>query len=122
MSEASLEVLVTEPPGLAVAVTETPAPRVDVTGPQAAGVVEVRVPGPAGPPGPPGATSGDRYYVHEQPVASDTWTAPHGLGKKPAITVEDSAGSVVVGRYSYPDLNTVVARFSAPFSGRMHLS
>ena len=34
-------------------------------------------------------------YVHEQSVASATWTAVHNLGSFPSVTVVDSAGTEV---------------------------
>lgn len=76
-------------------------------------------PGPAGPPGPAGEAP---VYVHVQAVASDTWTIAHDLGYHPAVTVVDSSGSVVVGGLDYPDADTVIAHFSAPFGGKAYCS
>lgn len=62
-------------------------------------------------------------YVHEQSVASDTWTINHGLGFIPNITVIDSAGTVVEGSYNYSeDGNTVTLSFVGSFSGKAYLS
>lgn len=61
-------------------------------------------------------------YVHNQPSPALTWTISHGLGFIPNITVVDSAGTVVEGSYDYPNANTVVATFSAAFSGKAYLS
>lgn len=60
----------------------------------------------------------DRNYVHTQIAASAEWRVTHNLGKKVAVTVVDSAGTVVIGEVCYEDLNTVVLTFSAPFSGQ----
>lgn len=46
----------------------------------------------------------------------------HNLGKRPSITVIDSAGDEVEGDYSYPDFNNVSISFSAPFSGKVILN
>jgi hypothetical protein len=62
----------------------------------------------------------DLTYVHEQTVASSTWTVVHNLGKKVSVTVVDSADTVVVGDVEYVNDNTVTVRFSAPFGGRVY--
>lgn len=122
---SDFDVVVTEPPGLSVDVTESPSPRVEVnlTGQGSPGVVEIRVPGPAGPPGPPGtliAGTGDKHYVHVQSNPATQWTVNHGLGKYPSTTVVDSAGSVVEGDVNYIDLNTLTFNASAPFGGSLY--
>jgi hypothetical protein len=40
---------------------------------------------------PPGA--GDLHYTHNQTTPAATWTIVHPLGKHPAVTVVDSAGT-----------------------------
>ena len=116
----NLQVRVEQAPPLVVEVGEDAATLVPP------GVVEVLVPGPAGPRGEPGPSAPgggtDAHFVHEQPVAAQIWTVSHNLGKKPAIIVEDSAGTVVVGRYENPDTNTSVLCFSAPFGGRAYFN
>lgn len=64
--------------------------------------------------------SGDKAYVHVQGLAATTWNIGHGLGKFPAISVVDSAGTVVIGGVAYVDANNVTATFSAAFSGRAY--
>ncbi len=61
-------------------------------------------------------------YVHTQAVPSATWTIAHNLGWYPNVTVKDSTDRVVVGELAHPDANTVVATFSAAFSGVAYLS
>ena len=41
----------------------------------------------------------------------------HGLGKRPSVTVVDSAGTAVIGEIEYLDDNTVRLTFCAAFSG-----
>jgi len=77
--------------------------------------VTVREIGIQGPPGPPGT---DLTYVHNQLVASDTWTIHHQLGKYPSIMVVDSGGDVVAGDITYNDINAAIVRFSVPFGGQ----
>lgn len=59
----------------------------------------------------------DLTYEHDQSIASATWNVNHGLNKKPAILVVDSADTVVVGQIDYTDNNNVVITFNAAFSG-----
>lgn len=66
--------------------------------------------GPMGPPGP-----GDLSY--SQAFNSDQVIVNHLLGKKPAVTVLDSAGDEVEGAVNYLDNNTLELIFSTPFSG-----
>lgn len=61
---------------------------------------------------------GDKSYVHTQLVAAVSWTVVHGLGKKPAVTVVDSAETVVQGEVTYVDLDTLIVSFTAAFGGR----
>ena len=61
-------------------------------------------------------------YVHDQAVAASVWTINHNLGKYPSITVVDTGGNVVTGKYSYPDTNTIVAEFNAAFKGTAYLN
>ena len=63
-------------------------------------------------------TGGDKHYVHKQETSSDTWEVTHGLGKEPAVTVADSAGTEVIGEVEYVNLNKCILRFQAPFSGK----
>jgi hypothetical protein len=59
----------------------------------------------------------DKNYRHFQTTPSKTWTVFHNLGKTPAVTVMDSAGTKVMGGEQHIDLNTTVLTFSAAFSG-----
>ena len=63
-------------------------------------------------------TGGDKHYVHKQETSSDTWEVTHGLGKEPAVTIVDSAGTEVIGEVEYVGLNKCILRFQAPFSGK----
>ena len=65
---------------------------------------------------------GDKHYVHRQNVPDDTWTIQHNLGKYPAVSVVDSAGTVVYGEVQYLDLNSLTVSFSGGFSGKAYLN
>lgn len=66
--------------------------------------------------------SGDKNYIHNQMTPSDTWRITHNLGKNPAISVVDSAGSLVTGDYEYVDANNVILHFNGAFSGKAYLN
>jgi len=53
----------------------------------------------------------DKNYVHVQNTASAVWTITHNLNKKPSITIIDSAGSIVLAKLVYVNLNTVTIDF-----------
>ena len=59
-------------------------------------------------------------YRHVQNVAAAQWTITHNLGRVPAVTVTDSAGSVVTGDVQHLSDTQCLANFSAPFAGEAH--
>lgn len=69
-----------------------------------------------------GGTSSDKTFVYTQNTPADEWTVKHDLDKYPAVTVVDSANSVVVGECQYIDKNTVVLRFKGAFSGKAYFN
>lgn len=86
-------------------------------------IVELGSTGPQGPVGAAGSVDPSVLgYVHEQVSASTTWSITHGLSFYPNITVVDSAGTVVEGSYSYPNLTSVILNFSNAFAGKAYLS
>lgn len=50
------------------------------------------------------------------------WKVVHNLGKRPAVTVVDSAGTAVIGEVDYLDDNTVRLTFCAAFSGAAYFN
>lgn len=67
------------------------------------------------------AGTGDKNFEQDFSDASQL-DITHNLGKRPSITVIDSAGDEVEGDYSYPDFNNVTISFSASFSGKVILN
>ena len=63
---------------------------------------------------------GDLNYVHEQAIADKTWLVKHNLDKYPAVTVIDSANTVIIGDIKYIDENTLQIMFSSAFTGRAY--
>ncbi|MCK9575365.1 MAG: hypothetical protein M0R51_05360 [Clostridia bacterium] len=68
------------------------------------------------------ASVADKTYVHNQIVASATWTINHNLGKYAVVTIVDSASTEVYGDKEYQDMNTVVMTFTAAFSGKAYVN
>lgn len=64
----------------------------------------------------------DRYFLHNQIVASQTWIITHNMAKNPAITVIDSSGNRLEGNWTYDSINQVTLQFSAPCNGHAYLS
>jgi hypothetical protein len=73
--------------------------------------------GEIGPPGPPPA-----FYRHHQTSASDQWLIQHDLPYRPAVTIVDSAGTVLIADVVYVDDLNVQVGFSAPTAGYAYLS
>jgi len=59
---------------------------------------------------------GDSHFSYEFSVSTEA-IVNHELGKYPAVTVIDSAGSEVHGAVNYISPNQLTVTFSAPFSG-----
>ena len=69
-----------------------------------------------------GGGSGDKYFHFQQSAPASTWVITHNLGKKPSVTVIDSAGSVWFVTPNYTSDNVLSLTFSAPFSGDAYLN
>jgi hypothetical protein len=65
-----------------------------------------------------GPAGTDAHYSHAQGVPATVWTVAHNLGKYPAVTVMDSAGTEVEGSVVHDTTNQLTITFSAAFSGR----
>jgi len=78
--------------------------------------------GERGDKGDKGDKGDDGFYTHNQIAASSAWVINHLLGKYPSVTIEDSAGNVVVGDVRYESIDRVVVNFSCAFSGTAHLN
>ncbi len=78
-------------------------------------LLEATEQGPAGADGVDG--TGDLHYVHNQAVASGTWTITHNLGKRPAISLLSVGGLAVWGEVLHVDTNQALVYFDNPFAG-----
>lgn len=62
------------------------------------------------------------WYRHTQTAPASTWTIAHSLGYRPAVSLEDFAGSLFEADVDYPDDATVVVHLSAAIGGYANLS
>ena len=62
----------------------------------------------------------DKNYVHEQSSPSTTWTVNHNLNKRVAVSVVDSAGTLIICDVRYVSDNQVVLTFDAATSGNAY--
>lgn len=63
------------------------------------------------------SSSGDKYFLHAQGVAGDTWLIQHNLDKMPSVVFVDSDGDVFWTDFDYTDANTITANLSQPTTG-----
>lgn len=115
-----VDVIITPQPDVVVTVTEDESPPVAITLTSPPSVVTVGVPGPAGPPGAPGPSGSDLTYVHNQDIASDTWTVNHNLGKFPTPTVVDTSGNELVSNIQHTSVNQLIVTHSVATSGKVY--
>ena len=64
----------------------------------------------------------DANFVHTQAVASTSWTVTHNLGKKPAVMVVDSAGTVFQAEINYINDNQIIINLNAPTTGKAYIN
>lgn len=106
---------------LEVLVPGAAAPQVVVITEEVVTYLEAVEQGPAGAPGisPQGP---DLNATHVQASAAAVWAVTHGLGKRPSVTVVDSAGDPVEGLVAYTNANSLTITFSAALSGSAFLN
>jgi len=61
-------------------------------------------------------------YEHAQDAPASVWTIPHGLGKRPAVTVIDNDGNVLTGTVAHPTPDTTTITFGSARTGTAYLS
>ena len=65
---------------------------------------------------------GGDTFVFEFDASQTSWTIQHNLGKKPSVTVVDSADNVITCEREYIDFNSVKISFNAAFKGTAYLN
>ncbi len=68
------------------------------------------------------ASFGQNYYRHIQGTPAVLWHVSHTLNRYVAVTVVDSAGSMVEGDVTYLSPSQLTIEFSAPFAGEAFLT
>lgn len=64
----------------------------------------------------------DKNYVHNQPVASATWSVQHNLNKFPSATMVLSTGQKGYGDVTYVDKNNLTITFASAESGKAYIN
>ena len=64
----------------------------------------------------------DKNFVFTQIAASNVWIVDHNLGKFPAVTIVDSAGTQVIGEIEHINQNQTRISFSASFGGKAYFN
>jgi hypothetical protein len=68
------------------------------------------------------AIVGQTTYTHNQASPSSSWTITHNLGRRPSVTIVDSAGNVQIGEVLYSSDNQITVTFAAAFVGYAYLN
>lgn len=66
--------------------------------------------------------SGDKTFLFDQGTASGVWDITHNMGKRPSVTIMDSAGTSVSGVVEYIDDDSLKIYFNTSFSGSATLN
>jgi hypothetical protein len=61
-------------------------------------------------------------HIHNQTVSSSTWNITHNLNKYPSVSIVDSSNEEVIGEVEHVNSNSLIVKFSAPFSGKAFLN
>lgn len=61
-------------------------------------------------------------YVHDQQVASSSWSVIHELNKFPAVSIVNTANQAIVGDITYNSLNQLTITFTSPISGKAYIN
>jgi hypothetical protein len=55
-------------------------------------------------------------------VSSSTWNITHNLNKYPSVSIVDASNAEVIGEVEHVNPNSLIVKFSAPFSGKAFLN
>ena len=65
----------------------------------------------------------DKHQTKEYDYVSlSTWTANHGLNRRPEVRCEDGSGNEIIGDVKYDTLNLITVYFNTATSGKMILT
>lgn len=125
----SIEIEITTPPKEVITVKDSPKTIIQMsyTAPGPQGIQGIQgepgiqglqgIQGIQGEQGIPGVAS---TYTHTQIAASTLWTIEHDLGKKPSVSVVDSAETLIMANIIYLDNNRCQVELSMAISGKAY--
>lgn len=67
-------------------------------------------------------SGGGTTYIHTQASASSSWIINHSLGRRPSVTIVDSAGNVQIGEVLYTSDNSITVTFASAFGGYAYIN
>ena len=59
----------------------------------------------------------DAPFIYDQTTAAAVWNITHNRNRRVQVQIQDTAGTIIVGRITQPTLNTLTIEFNAPTSG-----
>jgi len=65
---------------------------------------------------------GDKNKTFTQALPATQWVVPHGLVKRPSVSVFDSAGTHYIGQVTHIDDNNLIIDFNHALSGKAYLN
>lgn len=68
----------------------------------------------------PGSGSGDKNFVFNQTIASDTWIVNHMLNKRVSVSVVNDLGKEIQGEVYWVNNDTVIVKFNSPITGSVY--
>lgn len=68
-------------------------------------------------------TNGANGYTFEQGIASSIWIIEHDMGKRPSVTIVDSAGNMQIpNEITYDSDTQITVTFLSAFAGKAYLN
>ncbi len=64
------------------------------------------------------ATKQALAFIHDQTTPEAVWNITHNRNHLVQVQVQDTAGTIIIGRITQPTLNTVTIEFNAPTAGQ----
>lgn len=68
------------------------------------------------------ATTGDKFYLFDNPVASTVWNINHNQNKYPSVTIVDGSNNVIYGNILYVNVNNLTITFATAISGKAYIN
>jgi len=62
----------------------------------------------------------DKFYQHDQAVASLSWNVNHELGKYPSVQIVNTSGKEIIGDIEFIDENNITVSFDIAVAGKVY--